>query len=423
MAISAFTMPDPGVHDAPIPAFTMPRSWRSRSPDTRSRTAELALSSAERLRQLAVHLEQSAGGLQPRGWLALKRIYDLAQLLCDNPDDTWEVLRSTAISASHFASSLGDDSETEVRVRKGLFRDAYAAALPLQEIDPACAGSYSLLAQIRYQDPEGDVLDALADAERALEREPEHFWAKWLRAACLRDLERWSDAVDAYGSIDPAEFTRRRAWRYEVLLESRAYCQLRAGNREAAVREFEALLDRFERNPHLAGEAWWHDIIEAARGRLKAELGERTRKLVARHADWLLPELDEECLDDPGFLALVERLVAGAVASERPDYLVVVQIDHWFGQRWRGFVGKVLGIAGARRTSQFVVPPFHPNRVVRQWQLVRGEDGDFFTDSDRGPIHIHQASSENWGRGFTGSARRRCGSGSRASRGSPAEPR
>jgi hypothetical protein len=35
MAISAFTMPDPGVHDAAICLFTIPRSRCSRSSDTR----------------------------------------------------------------------------------------------------------------------------------------------------------------------------------------------------------------------------------------------------------------------------------------------------------------------------------------------------------------------------------------------------
>ncbi len=257
-------------------------------------TADIELSAAERLRQLAVHLEGAAEGAQPRGWLALERIYDRATRLCSDDDDRWEVLRSSAISAESCARSVRGDGEGQVRTRRRLFRAAYAAALQLRELDPEDAGSYSLVAQIRYNDPDGALAEALADAERALVLDPAHFWAQWHRAACLRELERWADAVEAYSAMSPAEFTGYRVWRYELLLESRAYCQLRAGRRHAAVREFHALLERYEKNPHLAKEAWWVDVVEAAAGPLKAALAARAKPLVARHASSLLSKLGDE---------------------------------------------------------------------------------------------------------------------------------
>lgn len=186
------------------------------------------------------------------------------------------------------------------QARKRLFADAYQAALRLQELDADAADSYSLLAQIRYQDDDGDRPQGLAEAETALEIDPKHPWALWHRAALLRSLERWSDAVDAYNALDPAFFTGHRTERHEWALESRAYCRLRAGDRAGAIEEFEALLSRYEKSPHLAKDARWFDLVEAATGRLASEIGERTKQLVAREADWLLGDFDEEEGDEVG---------------------------------------------------------------------------------------------------------------------------
>lgn len=56
-------------------------------------TSSFPLSSTERLRQQAFHLEDGAHGPQPRSWLALRRIYDLGEGLVENRDDHWELLR------------------------------------------------------------------------------------------------------------------------------------------------------------------------------------------------------------------------------------------------------------------------------------------------------------------------------------------
>lgn len=361
-------------------------------------TSGFPFSSTERLRQLAIHLEDRAYGPQPRSWLVLRRIYDLAERLVENRDDRWEVLRSRAISAHYLAPSEYDESPKDSAARKRLFADAYEAALKLQEIHPDWAESYSLLAQIRYRDTDGDREEGLAEADKALAIDPKHPWALWHRAALLRELERWSEAVDAYNALDPAFFTGHRAVRYEWALESRAYCRLRAGARAGAIEEFEALLARYEKNPHLAKDASWLDIAEAASGRLRSEIGERARALIAKEAEWALWHFDDEDKDDPDFLRIVERVLSGTVVQQSPAYVAVVKIDHWFGQKWRGFVGKMLGLVGASRKRNFVIPPFHPNRVHGEWQYLRQEDGSYIEAAESRPIHIHQNSENNWRR-------------------------
>ncbi|MCG8424899.1 MAG: hypothetical protein MJE77_44000 [Proteobacteria bacterium] len=42
--------------------------------------------------------------------------------------------------------------------------------------------------------------------------------------------------------------------------------------------------------------------------------------------------------DDPNFVCIVEALISGAVAVEKPEFVVIVKTDHWFGSRWCGYV-------------------------------------------------------------------------------------
>jgi len=82
--------------------------------------------------------------------------------------------------------------------------------------------------------------------------------------------------------VNPALFAGPKAWRLVHLLEQRAYCRLRGGEFDRAQLEFEGLLERWERDPQLAGEAWgWH-LAEVARGPLREVLFARVRRLFER---------------------------------------------------------------------------------------------------------------------------------------------
>jgi hypothetical protein len=40
---------------------------------------------------------------------------------------------------------------------------------------------------------------------------------------------------------------------------------------------------------------------------------------------------DVDATDDPDFIALVARIIIGAVLTHQPDDALVFQIDNWFG--------------------------------------------------------------------------------------------
>ena len=100
-----------------------------------------------------------------------------------------------------------------------------------------------------------------------------------------------------------------------------------------------------------------------------------------------------EALDDPEFLAWVERVIAGVETRFETDQCYVVKIDNWFGQRWLGFSGKSLGAFGWCN-ARLTLPPFVPSRVVSQSRFL-------WEGARPGPqqrLHLWQRSSENFHR-------------------------
>jgi hypothetical protein len=109
-------------------------------------------------------------------------------------------------------------------------------------------------------------------------------------------------------------------------------------------------------------------------------------------------ELEAVASDDPAFLGLAGRLIDGAARSNGFDTLVVGHIDHWFGPRWLGFCGKLLGAAGVRSrrlTGELTPPPFHPHRIhsVRGYGLDESEA--FVYGHDVEWLHGHRPSEAN----------------------------
>lgn len=109
-------------------------------------------------------------------------------------------------------------------------------------------------------------------------------------------------------------------------------------------------------------------------------------------------ELGATASDDPAFLELVSGLIAGAARSNGFDTLVVGHINHWFGPRWLGFCGKLLGVVGVRShrlTGELTPPPFHSHRIhsVREYDL--DESGTFVYGCDVDWLHGHRSSEAN----------------------------
>jgi len=53
--------------------------------------------------------------------------------------------------------------------------------------------------------------------------------------------------------------------------------------------------------------------------------------------------------DDAEYLDWVETAIVGVEEAVKSNETYVVKIDNWFGQRWLGFSGKLLGKAGVRK--------------------------------------------------------------------------
>ncbi len=231
------------------------------------------LAPVEVLRRLAIHLESELGtGEQVlRSWLAVDRVYRTALRIEPRNADVHD---SRGITAQTFAASCKDldGAWSDARAGRRMLGVAQGAAAMVLELLPDDPCSAYRLGNLSYEDPDRSIPDALTWFERALALDPRHGWSRLFRAHCLQDLGRWAEAAASYDGLDPAFFVEERAWRYEVVLEARAYCRLEAGDAEAAEAAFDALLTRWESNPQLAEAAWGRYVGRAAAGPLPSLL-------------------------------------------------------------------------------------------------------------------------------------------------------
>lgn len=98
----------------------------------------------------------------------------------------------------------------------------------------------------------GSTEDALGELERAIELDGSHGFARLYRAHCLHDLERFEEAAAAYDDVPHGAFRGPTSWRMDLLVEQRAHCRGMAGDLDGARADFERVLTRYEREPHLA---------------------------------------------------------------------------------------------------------------------------------------------------------------------------
>jgi hypothetical protein len=79
----------------------------------------------------------------------------------------------------------------------------------------------------------------------------------------------------------------------------------------------------------------------------------------------ILLSIPKTANDAGDFVVIVEQLVNGLLSRESPQGLILIKTDGWFGLRWLGFSGKILGAMGVRKT-RLTIPPFVPDRIVEQ---------------------------------------------------------
>lgn len=252
-------------------------------------SAHLGFDAAERLRLLAVYLDDEAlvvTGTSMAKWQVFERIYENARRL--SPDDPW-ILRSMAITALDIAETAERD-----KGRDRLWHKAASAAWSACELDSAEPRLRYTLGHVLYCAWPSRTEEALVEFERALGLDDADPWANLYRAYCLHDLRRWREAADAYVRVNGRAFVGAKAWRVEFLREQQAYCLLRAGDRNKALAGFVEVLHRREAaiargEDSLKSPALYEPpvlLVEAARGELRAELYERVQALIKSFDEW-----------------------------------------------------------------------------------------------------------------------------------------
>lgn len=94
----------------------------------------------------------------------------------------------------------------------------------------------------------------------------------------------------------------------------------------------------------------------------------------------LVPTTD----DDPSFLALVQKIVTGALASFELREAFLVHIDNWFDHKWLGWWSSW----EHKDIKVLYVPPFNPNRVVSQKHFIcEGDSSQWAFAGEGKPLH------------------------------------
>lgn len=98
-------------------------------------------------------------------------------------------------------------------------------------------------------------------------------------------------------------------------------------------------------------------------------------------------ELLSEQGDDTAFLALIERIVNGAITILEMREAYLVHVDNWFDHKWLGWWSRW----GHRDLQELYVPPFNPNRVLSQKHFIcEGESLSWALTGKGKPLHVRQ---------------------------------
>ena len=112
-------------------------------------------------------------------------------------------------------------------------------------------------------------------------------------------------------------------------------------------------------------------------------------------------QIDATPIDDSPFVGVVSLFVNHYVNARQSESVHVVHIDNWFGERWLGFRGKVLGAAGVRNRHvndcKLPAPPFKPSRVVSALEHQRQSDAQYTPVSNTiAGLHADKPGSAIW---------------------------
>lgn len=196
-----------------------------------------------RLRRLAVYLDDQVGVWREhplQEWEIFARIYDEAARFEPASPELFHARALTAVRLGWWRKQ-GEPGRARLMHEA---RVAAARGLALADEDPEL---HFLFGYIAYMEYPSATLEGLESCTRAVELRPEHGLARLYRAHCLHDLERWSEAAEAYAGLEAPQVERPQRWRVELAREQRGHCLWRAGQPRRARELFEAQLARRER--------------------------------------------------------------------------------------------------------------------------------------------------------------------------------
>ena len=104
--------------------------------------------------------------------------------------------------------------------------------------------------------------------------------------------------------------------------------------------------------------------------------------------------IESDETDESDFLGVVSRIMLNVVERYAPADLYVVRIRNWFDYKWVGFGGKVGGAVGVHST-ELIIPPFKPSRVLSEGTFSRNSSGDYARVQSAARLHIDIPSESN----------------------------
>ncbi|MGH9762125.1 MAG: hypothetical protein ACREAC_14965 [Blastocatellia bacterium] len=103
--------------------------------------------------------------------------------------------------------------------------------------------------------------------------------------------------------------------------------------------------------------------------------------------------------DDGLFIEIVSNILSASARFYRPREVYAVHVDNWFNYKWLDFSGVIFPQVGIWCDPLLRVPPFNPNRIVRENYLrLRNSAGGGYVSQISRPLHVRQPSDQNLGR-------------------------
>ena len=111
--------------------------------------------------------------------------------------------------------------------------------------------------------------------------------------------------------------------------------------------------------------------------------------------------IDLNCIDgdDAGFILTTASIVTGVKETYQTEFIRLIRIDNWFGEKWRSFSGKIMGAFGISK-RRLTIPPFVHSRVNKESCWAKSEGDKYNCIKQFYKLHQSFSGEENTRRYF-----------------------